>query len=68
MSIAGGTPKAIERAFAVGSTAVQIFLKNNNQWRGKEITPAEAEAFRAGIAAGSAVLLLWVIHESAGAR
>ena len=52
MSIAGGTPKAIERALAVGSTAVQIFLKNNNQWRGKEITPAEAEAFRAGIAAG----------------
>lgn len=51
MSIAGGTPKAIERALAVGSTAVQIFLKNNNQWKGKEISAEEAAAFRAGMEA-----------------
>lgn len=52
MSIAGGTPKAIERALAVESTAVQIFLKNNNQWRGKPISEQEAEDFRAALAAG----------------
>jgi deoxyribonuclease-4 len=50
MSIAGGTPNAIAHARAVGATALQLFLKNNTQWRGKPIAPAQAEHFRADLA------------------
>ena len=50
MSIAGGTPRAIERARSVKATALQIFLKNNNQWLGKPISGEEAERFRADLA------------------
>jgi deoxyribonuclease-4 len=43
MSIAGGVPNAVERAVAHGCEALQIFTKNNNQWRGK---PLDADAIR----------------------
>jgi deoxyribonuclease-4 len=51
MSIAGGYHKAVERAAMVSCQCVQIFTKNNNQWTGKPISTAEAELFRATIAA-----------------
>jgi deoxyribonuclease IV len=50
MSIAGGYYKAVERAAEVGCSVLQIFTKNNNQWRAKEITKAEAEQFRQSLA------------------
>ena len=46
MSIAGGYYKAVEAAAKVGFDCVQLFVKNNNQWRAKPITPEEAEKFR----------------------
>ena len=46
MSIAGGYYKAIELAHRAQCDCVQIFTKNNNQWRAKEITPPEAELFQ----------------------
>lgn len=46
MSIAGGYHKAVERAAEAGCDCVQVFTKNNNQWRAKPITAAEAEEFR----------------------
>ncbi len=46
MSIAGGYYKAVEQAYAAGCDCVQLFTKNNNQWRAKEITDAEATRFR----------------------
>lgn len=46
MSIAGGLHLAIERGQSVGCTALQIFTKNNNQWRGKALGEDEAEQFR----------------------
>ena len=46
MSIAGGYFKAVERAAEEGCDVVQIFTKNNNQWRAKPISSAEAEAFQ----------------------
>lgn len=52
MSIAGGTPKAIERGASIGCTAIQIFLKNANQWAGKTIGAQEASEFRERMAAG----------------
>ncbi len=45
-SIAGGYFKAVEIAARVGCDCVQVFTKNNNQWRAKEISDAEAAAFR----------------------
>ncbi len=37
MSVAGGVSKALERAAAVGSNAVQVFTKNNRQWQGPPV-------------------------------
>ncbi len=45
-SIAGGTPRAVERGVAAGCRVVQIFVKNNNRWVGKTIEESEAREFR----------------------
>jgi deoxyribonuclease-4 len=45
MSIAGGLWRALERAEALGCGAVQIFLKNQRQWAGPRLTPADVQAF-----------------------
>jgi deoxyribonuclease-4 len=46
MSIAGGYYKAVEAAAALNMDCVQIFSKNNNQWRAKPLTDDDAERFR----------------------
>lgn len=46
VSAAGGSPLCGERARAIGADAVQLFTKNANQWRERDVGPAEAEAFR----------------------
>jgi deoxyribonuclease-4 len=51
MSIAGGTPLALARSKALGATATQIFVKNNNRWVGKVISEEEAKTFKADRAA-----------------
>jgi deoxyribonuclease-4 len=45
-SIAGGYYKAVEIARRTGCDCVQVFTKNNNQWRAKPITTEEAQKFR----------------------
>jgi deoxyribonuclease-4 len=45
-SIAGGYYKAVEIAHRTGCDCVQVFTKNNNQWRAKPITPEDAQRFR----------------------
>ena len=45
MSIAGGVDKAIERGLSIGCTAIQIFVKNNNQWFGKPLPEEEIKSF-----------------------
>ena len=35
MSVAGGLPRAVERAVVHRCDALQIFAKNANQWRGR---------------------------------
>ncbi|HSK78390.1 MAG TPA: deoxyribonuclease IV [Thermoanaerobaculia bacterium] len=47
VSVAGGMPRAIERATELGCTAIQIFVKNASQWRGKETSDSEVSEFRA---------------------
>jgi deoxyribonuclease-4 len=46
MSIAGGYYRAIEAAQRCGCDSVQLFTKNNNQWRARPINDREAERFR----------------------
>ena len=46
ISTAGGVAKAPARATEIGATAMQIFTKSANQWKEKEILPAEAALFR----------------------
>jgi deoxyribonuclease-4 len=46
MSIAGGVKNALLDAEKVQSTAVQLFVKNNNQWRGPELTEQQIVEFK----------------------
>ncbi|MDD5382985.1 MAG: deoxyribonuclease IV [Candidatus Margulisbacteria bacterium] len=46
MSIAGGVDKAIDRGLSIGCTAIQIFVKNNNQWFGKPLSEEEISKFK----------------------
>ena len=50
MSIAGGYHKAGEAAAAHRMDVVQLFTKNNSQWRAKAITEEEASLFAAALA------------------
>ncbi len=49
MSIAGGYFKAVNAAHEVGCDCVQIFTKNNNQWRAKPITDDDVAKFCAAL-------------------
>jgi deoxyribonuclease-4 len=50
-SIAGGYYKAVDAARQCGCQCVQLFTKNNNQWRAKPISDEEAARFKATLAA-----------------
>ncbi len=50
MSIAGGYYKAVEAAARLEMDSVQVFTKNNNQWRAKPMTDKDAELFRSSLA------------------
>jgi len=53
LSIAGGYYKAARAAAALGMDTVQIFTKNNNQWRGKPLTDAECAEFQKAVREGN---------------
>ena len=46
LSIAGGLPRAVDRAEASGCEALQIFTKSAGQWRAREIPPEEIALFK----------------------
>jgi deoxyribonuclease-4 len=48
-SIAGGTPRAVERGLAAGCRALQIFVKSNRAWAAREIEEVETGAFRRAV-------------------
>ncbi|MCC6125224.1 MAG: deoxyribonuclease IV [Pirellulales bacterium] len=52
-SISGGYHKAVALAAQRGCECVQLFTKNNNQWRAKPITIDEAEKFQTALAENS---------------
>ena len=49
-SIAGGFQRGVERAWQSTCDCVQIFTKNNNQWRAKPLTASASEAFQTELA------------------
>ena len=49
MSIAGGYHKAVRTAHECKCDCVQLFTKNNNQWRAKPITDEDVQLFRDAI-------------------
>jgi deoxyribonuclease-4 len=46
MSIAGGVPRAIDRARMAGCASLQIFTKSVGQWRARPLPEAEISEFR----------------------
>ncbi|MDG2222431.1 MAG: deoxyribonuclease IV [Rubripirellula sp.] len=46
VSAAGGLHRAVERAKSVGCDCVQVFTKNNNQWRAKPLEDSAVTAWR----------------------
>jgi len=50
MSIAGGLPRAVDRAVAHECDALQIFTKNASQWRARPLPPDEVRQFRRSVA------------------
>ena len=46
LSIAGGLPRAVDRAEASGCTALQIFTKSAGQWRARALPAEEIALFR----------------------
>jgi len=51
MSIAGGYYRAVDTAAECGCDCVQLFTKNNNQWRAKPITQDDVDRFQAALKA-----------------
>lgn len=49
MSIAGGYHKAVEAAAALGMDCVQLFTKNNNQWKAAPLADDDAARFEAAL-------------------
>lgn len=46
MSVAGGLPRAVERAVVHRCDSLQVFTKNANQWRGRALPSEEIREFR----------------------
>jgi deoxyribonuclease-4 len=46
MSIAGGVHLALERGLEIGCNSVQLFVKNNNQWKARRLTEEEITLFK----------------------
>lgn len=51
MSIAGGVERAPLRGVEAGCDTIQIFTKNNRQWKARPLTEGEVAAFRASLEA-----------------
>ncbi len=50
VSIVGGYHEAVRRARQSGCDCLQLFTKNGNQWRDRQVTDAEAQQFTAALA------------------
>lgn len=48
MSTVGGVHTAFARGASIGCTTMQVFVKNNNQWYGKPLTPEDVTLYKSG--------------------
>jgi len=62
VSVAGGLEKAFPRGEALGCQAIQIFSKNQRQWKSKPLTEAQIDAFK--MARQAASIGPVVVHDS----
>jgi len=62
VSVAGGLAKAPARGRSIGADVIQIFTRNQVQWRARGVGRAEAQEFRAAMAGSG--LTLAVSHGS----
>jgi deoxyribonuclease-4 len=46
MSIAGGVHTAVERAMKIGCTTMQMFVKNNTQWKGRPLSEDDISTYK----------------------
>ena len=49
MSVSGGLHKSVERIASIGGQALQVFTRNQRQWKAAPVTDEEAEAFRRAV-------------------
>jgi deoxyribonuclease-4 len=63
-SIAGGLERAIESARRDGCEAVQVFTRNQSQWKAKPLTDEAVERFRAAFAAWGVPRQRLIAHDS----
>ena len=49
MSVAGGMTRSIDRALGAGCESLQVFTKNNNQWRAHALRDEDVATFRVGV-------------------
>jgi deoxyribonuclease-4 len=56
--ISGGLHKAPENGLAIGAEAIQIFTRNQVQWKAKPVSEDEAAAFRQALAASAVRMVL----------
>src|SRR5437867_12930315 len=61
-SIAGGLHKAFDRAESIGCRTLQIFTKNSNQWRARDLTDEDIESYKT--AASKSNIRPVVAHDS----
>jgi len=64
MSTAGGYYRAVERGNSIGCTAVQLFVKNANQWAAKPITPDDTQLFKAALDKAEYLPVDIIAHDS----
>lgn len=53
VSIAGGMERAVSRGLELDCDALQVFVKNANQWRGRPLSDDEVDAFRTALDSSS---------------
>jgi deoxyribonuclease-4 len=62
MSIAGGVHTALERGTSIRCTTMQMFVKNNNQWKGKPLSEEDVSTYKELLSKSSIAPV--VVHDS----
>ncbi|HEX2065727.1 MAG TPA: deoxyribonuclease IV, partial [Candidatus Thermoplasmatota archaeon] len=61
-SIAGGMHNAVAECLSIGGDAMQVFCKNQRQWKAKPLAPEDVQRFRDAVAAAKVGPVM--VHDS----